>query len=113
QWDARLTMALVLWMIFISYLLLREYGGPGSEKLAAGVALFGMANVPFVYWSVNVWRTVHPTTNVVPTLVPGMRIALWWSLAGFLLLYTTTMMARVRLESQRASLDRLYRDLDD
>tara|TARA_B100000929_G_scaffold290532_1_gene284477 strand:- start:1220 stop:1879 length:660 start_codon:yes stop_codon:yes gene_type:complete len=113
QWDARLTMALVLWMIFIAYLLLREYGGPGSEKLAAGVAIFGMANVPFVYWSVNVWRTIHPTTNVVPTLVPGMRGPLWWSLVGFLLLYGLAMMARVRLETQRATLDRIYRDLND
>ena len=60
QWDARLTSTLVMWMIFNAYLLLRRYGGPGSDKLAAAVALFGMANVPFVYWSVNVWRTLHP-----------------------------------------------------
>ena len=113
QWDARLTMALVMWMIFIAYLLLREYGGPGSEKLAAGVALFGMANVPFVYWSVNVWRTIHPTTTVVPTLAPGMRGAFWWCAVAFLLLYTAMLMARVRLETQRGDLDRLYRELDD
>ena len=36
QWDARLTMALLLELIFIGYLLVRKYGGPGSEKLAAG-----------------------------------------------------------------------------
>src|SRR5260221_198113 len=35
-WDPRLTMSLLMWMIFVSYLLLRKYGGPGSEKLAAG-----------------------------------------------------------------------------
>ena len=35
---ARLTMSLLMWMIFVSYLLLRRYGGPGSEKLAAGLA---------------------------------------------------------------------------
>ena len=73
QWDARLTSALVMWLIFVAYLLLRRYGGPGSEKLAAAVAIFGMANVPFVYWSVNMWRTVHPKTTVVPTLRPEMR----------------------------------------
>ena len=60
QWDPRLTMALILELIFVSYMLLRAYGGPGSEKLAAGLALFGMANVPFVYISVNIWRTIHP-----------------------------------------------------
>ena len=30
-----------------------QYGGPGSDKLGAGMALFGMANVPFIYVSVN------------------------------------------------------------
>ena len=59
-WDARLTMSLLLWMVFVSYLLLRRYGGPGSEMLAAGLALFGMATSPFVYLSVNIWRTIHP-----------------------------------------------------
>ena len=76
QWDARLTSALVLWLIFVAYSLLRRFGGPGSERLAAGVALFGMANVPFVYWSVHLWRTVHPKTSVVMTLDPAMRPAL-------------------------------------
>jgi heme exporter protein C len=59
-WDERITSTFVLWLIFNAYLLLRKYGGAGSEKLAAGLAVFGMANVPFVYWSVNVWRTMHP-----------------------------------------------------
>ena len=47
-WDARLTSSLVGWMIAWAYLILRRYGGPGSEKLAAGLALFGMANVMFI-----------------------------------------------------------------
>ena len=48
EWDPRLTSTLVMWLIFNAYLLLRRYGGPGSDRLAAAVALFGMANVPFV-----------------------------------------------------------------
>jgi heme exporter protein C len=113
QWDARLTSTLVLWMIFLAYLLLRRYGGPGAEKLAAGVAVFGMANVPFVYWSVNVWRTIHPTTKVVMTLAPGMRGAFWWCAAAFLLLSVLLLAARVRLEDARAQLEELYRDLEE
>ena len=85
QWDARLTSTLVMWMIFNAYLLLRRYGGPGSDRLAAAVALFGMANVPFVYWSVNVWRTLHPKTSVIPTLQPGMRGPFWFCVVAFLL----------------------------
>ena len=113
QWDARLTSALVLWMIFIAYLLLRRYGGPGSERLAAGVALFGMANVPFVYWSVNVWRTVHPKTTVVPTLGPGMREAFWWCTVAFLCIHLALLAARRRLEAQRAELEELYLMAED
>ena len=56
-WDPRLTMSLVGWLIFGSYLMVRKYGGPGSDRLSAGLALFGMVNVPFIYISVNVWRT--------------------------------------------------------
>ncbi len=113
QWDARLTSTLVLWMIFLAYLLLRRYGGPGAERLAAGVALFGMANVPFVYWSVNLWRTIHPTTRVVMTLAPGMRGAFWWSAVAFLLLYALVLAVRVRLEDARARLETLYLELDE
>jgi heme exporter protein C len=108
QWDARLTSALILELILIAYLLLRRYGGPGSEKLASGVALFGMANVPFVYWSVNVWRTLHPKTTVVPTLGPGMRGTFWWCVLAFMLLGGALFAARLRLERLRARVDDLY-----
>ena len=49
QWDARLTSALLLELIFVAYLIVRKFGGPGSEKLAAATALFGTATAPFVY----------------------------------------------------------------
>jgi heme exporter protein C len=83
QWDFRLTSSLLVWMVFVAYLLVRKYGGPGSDKLAAVVALFGAANVPFVYVSVNVWRTLHPKTTVVPSLGPGMREPFWFSVLVF------------------------------
>ncbi len=113
QWDAKLTSALVLWLIFVAYLLLRKYGGAGSEKLAAAVGLFGTANVPFVYWSVNIWRTMHPTTAVVPSLQPGMRGPFWFCAAAFLGLYVLILMTRVRLESRRAELEALYLSVED
>ena len=108
QWDARLTMALLLELIFVGYLLVRKYGGPGSDKLGAAMAVFGMANVPFVYVSVNIWRTVHPKTSVVPTLGPGMFGAFWYSVLSFMLLFTLLLTIRFHLEQQRAELDRLY-----
>jgi heme exporter protein C len=108
QWEARLTMAFLLELIFVAYLLVRKYGGPGSEKLAAAMALFGMANVPFVYVSVNIWRTLHPMTTVVPTLGPGMRGAFWFCVTAFMLLFAVLLTLRVRLQERRAALDELY-----
>src|SRR3954468_13991069 len=108
QWDARLTSTLVMWMIFNAYLLLRRYGGPGSDRLSAAVALFGMANVPFVYWSVNVWRTLHPKTSVIPSLQPGMRGPFWFCVVAFLLVSTLILMLRTELEKRRQQLDELY-----
>ena len=97
-----------MWLIFNAYLLLRKYGGPGSDRLAAAVALFGMANVPFVYWSVNVWRTLHPKTSVIPSLEPGMRGPFWFCFLAFLLLFTLVLILRTDLEKRRSELDALY-----
>lgn len=108
QWDARLTSTLLMWMIFVAYLLVRRFGGPGSEKLSAAMAVFGMANVPFVYVSVNIWRTIHPTTRVVPTLSPGMRGPFWFCVLSFVLLYGLLLLMRARLEDRRAEVEHLY-----
>jgi len=113
QWDARLTSALVMWLVFVAYLLLRKYGGVGSEKLSAVLALFGMANVPFVYLSVNLWRTVHPKTSVVMTLEKDMGRPFLLSTLAFMALFVLLLAARVRLENTRAALDELYLSLED
>jgi heme exporter protein C len=113
QWDARLTSALLLWMIFVAYLLVRKYGGPGSEKLGAAMALFGMANVPFVYISVNIWRTLHPRTSVLPSLPKPMMGPFAFAAVAFLLLYVGLLASRTWLESARADVERLYRELGD
>lgn len=108
QWDARLTMALLLELAFVAYLLVRKYGGPGSDKLAAAVGLFGTAVSPFVYVSVNIWRTIHPKTSVVPTLQAGMFGAFWYSVAAFMLLFIILLTLRVELAARQAEMDALF-----
>ncbi len=113
QWDVRLTASLMGWMVSVAYLLVRKYGGPGSDKLAAGLALFGMANVPFIYISVNYWRTIHPKTTVVPTLPVSMGVPFWFCFTAFLMLFVLLLRMRVRLEEQRTRLDTLYLSVDE
>jgi heme exporter protein C len=107
-WDARVTIALLLELTFIAYLLVRKFGGPGSEKLAAAIGIFGMFNVPFLYMSVNIWRTIHPKTSVVPSLPAGMPGPFWFSVAAYMLLMTLLIYLRIQLENRRAALDALF-----
>jgi heme exporter protein C len=113
QWDARLTSALLLELIMIAYLLARRYAGPAGRKLSAALALFAAIDVPLVYKSVDIWRTVHPQTTVVPSLDPSMRPAFWSSLALILLVWSLLFTLRLRLEGARAELASLRLDAED
>jgi len=113
QWDAKLTIALLLEMTFISGILVRKYGGPGSDKLAAAVGIFGLAVTPFVYEAVNIWRTIHPLTSVVPTLGASMAAPFWFCVAAYFLLLALLLMLRVNLGKRQAALDELYLAYED
>lgn len=94
-WDARLTTSLLLWMVMLGYVLVRKYAGPGSERLAAGLAIFGMADVPLIYFSVKIWRTLHPNTSVVPGLESSMKAAFWLSVLLYLIFFVLLLITRV------------------
>lgn len=113
QWDAKLTIALLLEMTFISGILVRKYGGPGSDKLAAAVGIFGLAVSPFVYEAVNIWRTIHPKTSVVPTLPATMGGPFWFCVTAFLLLFVVLLTLRVNLAERQTALDELYLAQED
>jgi len=60
-WDIRLTSTLVLWLIYVSYLMLRRFSSSGQTAvLAAALAVFGALDVPLVYFSIWIFRTQHP-----------------------------------------------------
>ena len=106
-WDARLTSSLLLWLMLIAFLLARRYGGPAAKKLSAALALFAAVDAPLVYVSVNVWRTIHPKTTVVPSLAPAMARVFFTSLALFTVLFGVLLVLRLRLEKARATLTEL------
>jgi heme exporter protein C len=83
----RLTTTLVLWLIYVSYLLLRKFAdGPQMQTLAAVVAIFGYVDVPIVYYSTTWWRTQHPAPVISGdgSLDPAMWTAVLWNLAAWL-----------------------------
>ncbi len=89
-WDARLTTSLVLWLIYVSYLLLRRFAaGPQMQTLAAVLGIFGALDVPIVYMSNRWWRTQHPAPVFGGAdgsgMDPTMTGALMWNMLAWFL----------------------------
>jgi len=97
NWEPRLTMSLLLWLVLVGYVLVRRFAGPSADRVAAGMAIFGMVGVPFIYKMVG--QDSHPAAGsegVVATLGPGMRAAFWLSVVGFLCWYLALVISRVQ-----------------
>jgi heme exporter protein C len=92
-WDARLTLTLFLFFLFIGYLALRASVHDPAERarFSAVVGILGMLLVPFIHLSVYLFRTLHPQPIVLkpsaPSLPPEMLRTLLVSMAVFTLLY--------------------------
>jgi heme exporter protein C len=89
-WDARLTTSLVLWLIYVSYLLLRRFAaGPQMQTLAAVLNVFGALDTPIVYMSNRWWRTQHPAPVFGGAsgsgMDPSMTGALMWNMLAWFL----------------------------
>lgn len=98
-WEPRLVTSLVLWLIVVGYVLLRRFAGPGSERLAAGLAVFGMVDVPLIYFGVK-QGDAHPQAKVVQQLDASMKLTFWAAVLTFFLLYAALLL--YRMESARA-----------
>jgi heme exporter protein C len=105
-WDARLTTTLVLWLIYVSYLLLRRFAaGPQMQTLAAVLGIFGALDVPIVYMSNRWWRTQHPApvfggdsnSGMDPTMVG----ALLWNMVAWLAWGLLILGLRYRVERRQ------------
>jgi heme exporter protein C len=112
-WDARQITTGLLWLIFAAYVLVRHYGAAGSERLAAALAIFGAIDVPIIYYAVKIWKTTHPSNDVVGKLPDSMYAALWPALAALLLTCLALLIIRTRQELTMIALDDAWIRLDE
>jgi heme exporter protein C len=105
QWDARLTSSFVMWLTYVGYLLLREFSVDPTRtgRSAAVLGIVGFINVPIVHFSIQWWRTLHPSGPTVANLSddsglggPEM-LAFFTSLIAFTLLFSWLLVLRTRL----------------
>src|SRR5712671_7312846 len=73
-WDARLTLTLLLFLMYVGYLLLRGAVTDASlrARYAAVLGISGMCLVPFVHLSVYMFRTLHPQPIVLKPSAPSL-----------------------------------------
>ena len=100
KWELRLTTSLILWLTMLGYALVRRFAGPGSEPLCAGLAIFGMVNVPLVYFAVKLadklgQASAHPKAKVVAQLDASMKGTFWLSVLTFALVCALLFLVRI------------------
>ncbi len=103
-WDARLTSELLLWLLYVSYLLVRRFSIAGQTSvLAAVLSVFAAIDVPIVFMSIRWWRTQHPAPVFGDggSLDPSFYPAVLWNLAGWTMWGALILLFRFSLERHR------------
>ena len=110
-WDVRLTTTLVLWLIYVSYLVLRRFSDSAqTPMLAAVLAIFGALDVPLVYFSIWFFRTQHPQPVIGGggSIDPRMLRVLLINWLAFLCFAFLVCRFRYRLELLQREVDEAY-----
>lgn len=112
-WDPRLTTTLILWLIYISYLMLRGSISEASQRarVSAVLGIVGFVDVPIVFMAIRWWRTIHPlvfgSSDPEAGLDPLMLQAFMVSMTAFAILFVYLLLQRVALEKSRDAVEEL------
>jgi heme exporter protein C len=109
-WDARLTTSLILWLLYVSYLVLRSSSETGSTSvLAASLAVFAALDMPIVYMANRWFRTNHPQPMIgTPSLNPEMQRVLLWNMLAFCMFALVIAWFRYELERTGQKINTLH-----
>ena len=107
NWEPRLTSALILWLTYIGYLILRSALAEDKKRVYSAIlGIIGFLNVPIVYFSVELWQGgLHPDTSTKMNLPPTMQTAWLISWVALTLLYLFLLMFRYRVEQMKLELE--------
>lgn len=119
-WDARLTSTLLMWLIFLGYIMLRDYIDDHAkrERLSAVLGIIGASMVPFVYMSTRWFEVQHPKPVIMGEEESGIRdpnmtIALLLALAAFTVLYLVLWKRGTELAEAESELSDLRRKMNN
>jgi heme exporter protein C len=110
SWDMRLKTTLLLWLLYISYLVLRRSASGGSTSvLASALAIFAFLDVPMVYMANRWFQTQHPPPMVgTPNLDQRMQNILFLNMIAFMLFGALIAWFRYELERTAQKINAAY-----
>src|SRR5271165_1616663 len=117
-WDARLTSTFVLWLLYISYLLLRSLIEEPERRalLSALFGIFAFIDVPLVFFSISWWRTQHPAPVIMggpgSYLDPTMNKVFLFNVLAMHVFAAFLIVERYVLEKLRSEVDSLQREAE-
>jgi heme exporter protein C len=109
-WDPRLTTTLILWFTYVAYLMLRRVVKENQRaNLAAVFGIIGFVNVPLTFFSIRLWRTIHPViiTSKGFNMIWPMKLSLIITFIAFCFLFFSMLISRVRLERLKIRIEEI------
>jgi heme exporter protein C len=106
SWDPRLTLTLLLWFVYLSYLLLRSFteGGARTARFASVYGVVGTLLIPLNYFVIDLFqgRAMHPENLSRGSLGSGMGLPFLIGNVTLFLAFVYLLMLRWEVEARRA-----------
>jgi heme exporter protein C len=115
-WDPRLTTTLILWFTYVAYLMLRRSVKENRRaNLAAVFGIIGFINVPITFFSIRLWRTIHPVviTSRGLNMSWPMKFSLIITFIAFCFLFFSLLTSRIRLERLKMNIAEIKEIMDE
>ncbi len=115
-WDPRLTTTLILWFTYVAYLTLRRSVKENRRaNLSAVFGIIGFINVPITFFSIRLWRTIHPVVISSQGLNMSwpMKVALLSTLVAFCFLFFALLVSRIQIERSRLFVEEISDVMED
>jgi heme exporter protein C len=115
-WDPRLTTTLILWFTYVAYLMLRRAVKDNRRaNFAAAFGIIGFINVPITFFSIRLWRTIHPViiTSRGLNMSDPMKLSLIITFIAFCFLYGSVLISRIKLEQSKIRIAEINGIMDD
>ncbi len=112
-WDVRLNTSLVLFLIYLSYLMVRQAVEEPEKRarLSAVFGIVGFIGVPLSFMSIRLWNkaTIHPVAELNYSTMSPLILTFFVNFAAYLLLVISLIVFKIENEQVKEKVNELKR----